>query len=52
MYNVSFIKTSLLIIVSRVVIDDWKTINKSMLVEKYSKCCIDIIKTTNNLRKK
>jgi hypothetical protein len=29
-----FTKTSLLIIVPRIVIDDWNTINKGMLVEK------------------
>jgi len=37
---VSFIKTHLLIIINGEVINDWKTINKDMLVEKYNKCCI------------
>lgn len=48
---VSFVKTHLLIIVSGVVLDDWKPINKGVFVEKFNKCCIDIIKRTNNLRK-
>ena len=45
---VSFTKASLLIIVSAVIIDDWNAINNGMLVGK--KCCIGIIKGTNNLR--
>jgi len=49
---VSFTKTLLLIIVSGVVIDDRKTLNKRMLVEKDNKCCIGIIKRTNNLRRR
>jgi len=47
---ISFTKTPLLIIVSGVVIDDWSTINKDMLVERNKKYYIDIIKGTNNLR--
>jgi len=49
---ISFTKTPLLIIVSGVVIDDWSTINKDMLVERNKKYYIDIIKGTNNLRQK
>jgi len=47
---VSFTKTHLLIIVSRIIIDDWNAINKGMLLKKNNKCCISIIKETNNLR--
>jgi hypothetical protein len=47
---VSFSKTLLLIIVREVAIDDWDAINKSVLIEKNKKCCIDIVKKTNNLR--
>ena len=47
---VSFTKTHLLIIVSGIVIDDSNAINNDMLMEKINKCCISIIKWTNNLR--
>ena len=49
---VSFTKTPLLIIVTRVVIKDRNAINKGMLVEKNNKCCIGIVKGKNNLREK
>jgi len=49
---VSFTKTPLLIIVTRVVIKDRNAINKGMLVEKNNKCCIGIVKGINNLREK
>lgn len=39
-----FTKIFLLIIISRVVIDDLNAINNGTLMEKNSKCCIDIIK--------
>ena len=48
----SITKTSLLIMVNGIVIHDWNVINKCMLVEKSNKCCIDIVKKTNNLRQK
>jgi len=38
--------------VSGIVIEDWNAINKGMFVEKSNKCCIDIVKWTNNLRQK
>jgi len=41
---VSFTKTHLLIIVSRIIIDDWNAINKGMLLKKNNKCCINNIK--------
>ena len=41
---VSFTKTPLLIIVTRVVIKDRNAINKGMLVEKNNKCFISIIR--------
>jgi len=45
---VSFTESLLLIIISRVILDDWNAINKSMLVEKNNKCCICIIKGQKN----
>jgi len=47
---VSFTKTLLLIIVRGVTIDDWNAVNKSILMETNNKCCINIVKKTNNLR--
>lgn len=41
---VLFIKILLLIIISRVVIDDLNAINNGTLMEKNSKCYIDIVK--------
>lgn len=44
------LKHPLLIIGTRIIIDDWNAINNSMLMKKGNKCCICIIKRANNLR--
>lgn len=43
-------KTLLLIMISEIVIEDLNAINKGILMENSNRCCIDIVKWTNNLR--